>query len=60
MDENTGRKEKKTEEEAEKEFPGFKNQLKWTLISDKIVRENNIEVKPEESKLLLNNNYSAI
>lgn len=42
--------EKKTEEDAEKEFPTFKNQLKWTLISDKIVRENNIEVKPEELK----------
>ena len=42
--------EKKTEEDAEKEFPTFKNQLKWTLITDKIVRENNIEVKPEEIK----------
>jgi trigger factor len=42
--------EKKTEEEAEKEFPTFKNQLKWTLISDKIARENNIDVKPEELK----------
>jgi trigger factor len=42
--------EKKTPEEAEKEFPTFKNQLKWTLISDKIVRENNIDVKPEEIK----------
>ena len=42
--------EKKTEEDAEKEFPTFKNQLKWTLISDKIVRENNIDVKPEEVK----------
>ena len=42
--------EKKTEEDAEKEFPTFKNQLKWTLISDKIVRENNIDVKPEELK----------
>ena len=42
--------EKKSEEEAEKEFPTFKNQLKWTLISDKIARENNIDVKPEELK----------
>jgi trigger factor len=42
--------EKKTEEEAEKEFPTFKNQLKWTLISDKIARENNIVVNPEELK----------
>ena len=46
-----GEKDKvKTAEEAEKEFPVFKNQLKWTLISDKIVRENNIEVKHEELK----------
>jgi trigger factor len=46
-----GEKEKpRTAEEAEKEFPVFKNQLKWTLISDKIVREKNIEVKPEEIK----------
>ena len=40
----------KTAEEAEREFPVFKNQLKWTLISDKITRENNIEVQPEELK----------
>ena len=46
-----GEKDKpKTAEEAEKEFPVFKNQLKWTLISDKIARENNIDVKPEELK----------
>lgn len=40
--------ETKTEEEIEKEFPAFLNQLKWTLISDKIVSENGIQVTPDE------------
>lgn len=38
----------KTDEEVEKEFPTFISQLKWTLISDKIVQENAIQVGPEE------------
>lgn len=38
----------KTDEEVEKEFPVFVNQLKWTLISDKIVSENDIQVTPDE------------
>lgn len=38
----------KSQEQAEQEFPTFANQLKWTLITDKIVRENGIEVKPED------------
>ena len=38
----------KTDEDVEKEFPAFINQLKWTLISDKIVSENNIEITPDE------------
>ena len=38
----------KSDEEVEKEFPGFLNQLKWTLISDKIVQENGIQVNPDE------------
>ncbi|HLF46865.1 MAG TPA: trigger factor [Chitinophagaceae bacterium] len=41
-------KGEKTEEEIENEFPQFKDQLKWTLISERIVRENNIQVQPEE------------
>jgi trigger factor len=38
----------KTDEEIEKEFPVFLNQLKWTLISDKIVQVNVIQVQPDE------------
>lgn len=44
----TGGENPKTPEQAEEEYPSFANQLKWTLITDKLVRENNIEVKPEE------------
>jgi len=40
----------KSEEEVEKEFPNFLNQLKWTLISDKIVQDNGIQVNPDEIK----------
>ena len=38
----------KTAEQAETEFPGFSNQLKWTLISDKLVKEQKLEVTNEE------------
>ena len=38
----------KSDEEVEKEFPTFLNQLKWTLISDKIVQDNAIQVNPDE------------
>jgi len=38
----------KTDDEIDTEFPAFINQLKWTLISDKIVSENNIQVTPDE------------
>jgi trigger factor len=40
----------KTDEEVEAEFPTFKNQLKWTLISDRIVNQNSIQVQPDELK----------
>lgn len=38
----------KTDEDVEKEFPTFISQLKWTLISDKIVQDNAIVVNPDE------------
>ncbi len=41
----------KSDEEVEQEFPGFINQLKWTLISDKIVNDNAISVNPDEVRV---------
>lgn len=45
--ENNG-EQQKSPEEVEKEFPGFVNQLKWSLINEKIAKDQNIEVKPED------------
>jgi trigger factor len=42
--------EAKTGDEAEKDLPTFLGQLKWTLISSKLINENNITVQPEEIK----------
>lgn len=49
-DPSTGAQGAKTDEEVEAEFPKFLNQLKWTLISDKIVQDNAIQVSPDEIK----------
>lgn len=43
--------EPKTDEAVEKEFPTFISQLKWTLISDKIVHDNAIVVNPDEIRV---------
>ena len=44
----TGGEKPKSAEEAENEFPSFSNQLKWTLISDKLVQDNKLQVTNEE------------
>ncbi len=44
----TGGEKPKTEEEAAGEYPGFANQLKWTLVSSKLSADNKIEVLPED------------
>lgn len=44
----TGGEKPKTAEQVEAEYPSFINSLKWTLIVDQLVKENNIEVKPED------------
>ncbi len=43
-----GGEQAKTAEQVETEFPAFNNQLKWTLISDKLIKENKLEVGNEE------------
>jgi trigger factor len=45
-----GSEKAKTPEEAEKELPSFLNQLKWTLISGKLINDNQITVDQEEIK----------
>jgi trigger factor len=40
--------QQKSEEQIEQEFPNFLNQLKWTLITDKISQENNIKVQQDD------------
>jgi trigger factor len=43
-----GGEQPKTAEQVEQEFPAFMNQLKWSLITDKIFRENNLEVTEDD------------
>lgn len=45
-----GREKPSTPEQVEQEYPSFSNSLKWTLISDKLVQENGLQVQAEEIK----------
>lgn len=45
-----GGEKPKSADEVESEFPSFRDQLRWTLISDKIVRDNQLDVSQEELK----------
>jgi trigger factor len=40
----------KSAEEVEKEYPNFVNQLKWTLINDRIGADQHIDVTPDDIK----------
>ena len=44
----TGGEQPKTAEEAEKDYPTFADQLKWTLVSSKLIQDNKIEVLPDD------------
>lgn len=43
-----GGEQPKSMEEVEKEFPNFDHQLRWTLISDKLIIDNDINVTRDE------------
>jgi trigger factor len=43
-----GQEKPKTDDEVEAEFPTFRNQLRWTLVSDRIVKAQDIQVSREE------------
>ncbi len=43
-----GGEKPKSAEQVESEYPSFINSLKWTLIVDQLVKNNNIEVKQED------------
>ena len=48
----SGGEKPKTEEEVEQEFPTFSDQLKWTLILDRVVQEQKLEVTADDLRAL--------
>jgi trigger factor len=51
----TNTEEPKSPEQVESEYPTFVNQLKWTLITDQIIREQNIDITQDELKAFAKN-----
>ncbi|MBS1510735.1 MAG: trigger factor [Bacteroidetes bacterium] len=51
----TGGETPKSADEAASEYPGFSNQLKWTLISDKLIHDNGLQVSNEELREYMKN-----
>ena len=51
-----------TDEQIEKDFPGFLKDLKWQLIKDSLIKENELKVEDEEAfefaKVLANAQFS--
>ncbi len=45
-----GTEKQKSPEEVEKEYPGFVNQLKWTLINDRLGADQQLEVTADDIK----------
>ncbi|RYD55335.1 MAG: trigger factor [Sphingobacteriales bacterium] len=43
-----GGEKPKTEAEVEREFSGFDHQLRWTLISDKLIADNGVSISRDE------------
>lgn len=48
-----------TFEQIEKEFDAIVRQVKWDLITDKLVKDNNIEVTPEELKKFVREEFAG-
>ena len=45
----------KSPEQVDAEYPTFVNQLKWTLITDQIIREQNVDISQDELKAFAKN-----
>jgi trigger factor len=51
----TGREKPSTAEEVEAEYPQFSKSLKWTLISDKLSKDNELKAGQEDIKAFATN-----